>query len=169
MTSHYQWQHDGNLINPLSVYCQSNKYQDYQADRFSFVLTSETLTDFLLHVSFVTRAHPQGGYKYKTQPAAAGSELFSRKAQYTGNKWQITFALSDLIVTFVLVLQNHFSWSKSNTEGPYPLVIGRSLGLILDLVAHWLPGHWQAVEMGHLQRAHLPHLWPGSFLHALVR
>lgn len=51
---------------------------------------------------------------------------------------------------------------------PYPLVIRGSLRLILDLVVHRLPGHRQAVEMGYLQRAHLFHFWPSSFLHALV-
>lgn len=67
---------------------------------------------------------------------------------------------------FVFGLQTPLT--KWKTEAPYPLVIRGSFRLILDLFVHWLPGHWQAIEMGHLQRAHLLHLWPSSFLHALV-
>lgn len=59
------------------------------------------------------------------------------------------------------------SYSQYSTES-YPLVVRRSLWLVLDVAVHRLPGYRQAIEMGHLQRAHLLGLWSRPFLHALV-
>lgn len=50
----------------------------------------------------------------------------------------------------------------------HPLVVGRPLRLVLEVVVQRRPGHRQAVEVSHLQGTHLLHLGPQPFLHALA-
>lgn len=70
---------------------------------------------------------------------------------------------------FAFCSQTVFQEVSQKLQRSYPFVIGGSLGFILEIVVHGLPGHRQAVEMGHLQWSHFLHLRSHPFLHALVR
>lgn len=70
--------------------------------------------------------------------------------------------------TWTYQMCTHSFSEQGDWRVAYPLIVRRSLWLILDVAVHRLPGHRQAVEMGHLQRAHLLHLWSRPLLHALV-
>lgn len=95
----------------------------------------------------------------KTQPSSltvivhgGGNDHMSTSAAFTWTYQMCTHSFSE----------------QGDWRVAYPLIVRRSLWLILDVAVHRLPGHRQAVEMGHLQRAHLLHLWSRPLLHALV-